>query len=157
MSSPAPLVVGWREWIALPELGLRAVRTKIDTGAKSSALHVSEMERVVRDGLPWVRFGLKLKRTRPELRWCEAQITDEREVTDSGGHTTLRPFIQTLVVLGPLQFPVEVNLTNRSQLLFPMLLGRTALAGRALVDSSASFVLGGNANDRTDMFHRQRP
>lgn len=154
MNEPPQLLIGWREWIALPALGLKAVRTKIDTGAKSSALHVSEMQRFERDGESWVRFGLKLKRRVATLHWCDARVTDEREVTDSGGHTTLRPFIQTAALLGTEQFLIEVNLTNRSQLLFPMLLGRTALAGRVLVDPSASFLLGGSARDRGDLFHR---
>jgi hypothetical protein len=155
--SAAPhLVVGWREWIALPQLKLRAVRSKIDTGARSSALHVSTLERTVHDGVPWVRFGLKLKRHRERLHHCEAEIVDEREVTDSGGHKTLRPFIRTIVGLGRHHFLAEINLTNRSQLLFPMLLGRTALAGHALVDPSASFLLGGGERNADDLFQLER-
>ncbi len=147
------LILGWREWVSLPNLDLKAVRTKIDTGAKSSALHVSDMQIFDRDGRKWVRFGLQLKRSRKRLHYCGAEVIDEREVTDSGGHATIRPFIRTTVGLGEHHFSVEVNLTNRSQLLFPMLLGRTALSGRALVDPSASFLLGGNARDRSDLFH----
>ena len=138
----APLVVlGWREWVALPALGISQVKAKVDTGARSSALHVSELHRFQRAGRSMVRFALQLtpvKRVR-----AEAVVVDEREVTDSGGHVTVRPFIQTQAVLGGIELPMEINLCSRTKMLFPMLIGRTALGGRFLVDPAQSFLQGG--------------
>ena len=138
---PSLQLLGWREWLALPELGLRAIRAKVDTGARSSALHVeySDSERV--DGVEWVRFGIRPSR-RSKVRECRAAVVDRREVTDSGGKRTLRVFIRTRLRLGGQCYPIELNLTQRRDMLFPMLLGRTALAGRWLVDPAGSFLQG---------------
>jgi hypothetical protein len=138
----ALLTLGWREWLTLPALGIPAIRAKIDTGARSSALHVDSMECFDRDGTEWVRFSLHPLGEDGPIHQCEAPLVDRRPVTDSGGHRTERVFIRTDLVLGSLQLAVEMNLTSRHNMLFPMLLGRTAMAGRCLVDPSASFVLG---------------
>lgn len=140
----SPLVLpmlGWREWLGLPELGLAAIRGKVDTGARSSALHVEHSETFVEDGVEWVRFGLRPSR-HARTRECRAQVIDHREVTDSGGKRSLRVFIRTTLELGGQRYPIELNLTQRRQMLFPMLLGRTAVAGRWLVDPAGSFLTG---------------
>ncbi|MCK7595498.1 ATP-dependent zinc protease family protein [Pseudomarimonas salicorniae] len=140
--------LGWREWLALPELKLRAIRAKIDTGARSSALHVEESETFFENGIEWVRFAIVPTRG-GKVRECRARVVDHREVTDSGGKRTLRVFIQTTLALGGQRYPIELNLTQRREMLFPMLLGRTAVAGRWVVDPSGSFLLGEKPARRT--------
>jgi hypothetical protein len=136
----ALLTFGWREWLSLPVLGIGAITAKIDSGARSSALHVDTFELEHRDGVEWVRFSIHPGGDR-EL-CCEAVVIDRRPVTDSGGHRTERVFIRTELRAGPLLYPIEINLTSRRNMLFPMLLGRTAMAGRVLIDPAASFLLG---------------
>lgn len=138
-----PILVGWREWLALPDLGVAAIKAKIDTGARTSALHVDRLEVFEREGRRWVRFEIEpASRRHKKPLVCEAPIVDERPVTDSGGDRALRPFIRTLVGVGSDVWGIEVNLTNRRSMLFPMLLGRTAMSGRLRVDPGLSFVLG---------------
>lgn len=139
----ATRIVGWREWLALPALGVVAIKAKIDSGARSSALHVVRQERFERDGRPWVRFAVESDGPGSACAEAEAEIVDERNVTDSGGHTTRRPFIRTEVRLGGQSWPIEVNLADRRHMLFPMLFGRTAIIGRLIVDPARSFVFGG--------------
>jgi hypothetical protein len=132
--------VGWREWLALPELGVPAIKAKVDTGARSSCLHVVEMETFQQDGAEWVSFRVQPLRRRPKLVFtCRAPIIDRRLVTDSGGHSQSRVFIETEVSLGGHRWRCELNLTRRDNMLFPMLLGRTALAGIAVVEPGVSF------------------
>jgi hypothetical protein len=135
------LTVGWREWLALPELGISAIRAKVDTGARSSALHVEALTSFHADGVEYVHFALRTGADDHAIQ-CQAPVFDRRPVTDSGGHTTERVFIRTALALAGHRFPIEVNLTNRRNMLFPMLLGRTAMGGRFLVDPARSFVLG---------------
>lgn len=142
-SARAQRVLGWREWLALPDLGVRAIKVKIDSGARSSSLHVEAIEEFERDGRTWLRFALDAKtRSGRKARWFEAPLADRRRVTDSGGRSALRPFIRTRVQVGGDVFEIETNLTNRHGMMFPMLLGRTAMAGRIVVDPARSFVLG---------------
>src|SRR5689334_19130850 len=93
------LLIGWREWLALPALGLAAIKAKIDTGALSSSLHVARLETFERDGRTWLCFALAPRRRGGRLVICEAPATDCREVTDSGGRTTQRWFVHTDIVL----------------------------------------------------------
>lgn len=140
----AATLVGWREWCSLPELGISAIKAKIDTGARSSALHVERLEEFQRGSERWVRFELIPRPRRQRTRIViESPVVDERPVTDSGGNRGNRLFIRTTVVIGGASWPIEINLTNRRGMLFPMLLGRTAIAGRLYVDPARSFLLGG--------------
>lgn len=132
-------VLGWREWLALPELGIARIKAKVDTGARSSALHAFAIEHPAPGR---VRFGIRPLRKSGEAVWCEAPLLEERYVTDSGGHRELRPFIRTPVVLGRKTWNIEVSLTARDTMRFRMLLGRTALEGRFLVDPASSFITG---------------
>ncbi|MGH8191702.1 MAG: ATP-dependent zinc protease family protein [Rhodanobacteraceae bacterium] len=134
-------VFGWRERVALPRLGIDRIKAKLDTGARSSALHVASLEAFRRGGADWLRFELAIGRRHPRRVACESPALDRRRVTDSGGHAAERWFIETAVVLGTLAIAVEVSLTDRRGMLFPMLLGRTALAGCALVDPARSYTL----------------
>lgn len=143
----ACVVLGWREWLSLPDLGLAAVRAKVDTGARSSALHVDWLERFHLGGALWVRFGLHpVDPNLPGLA-IEAPVVDCRPVTDSGGHVSERIFIATRIELAGQSFQAEINLTSRHGMLFPMLLGRTALAGRFVVDPAQSFTLGEHSTE----------
>lgn len=135
------LVLGWREWLSLPELGIGPLRAKLDTGARSSALHVDTLEEFWRDGVHCVRFSLRLGRRHPHEIHCEAPSTDRRAVTDTGGHRTERWFIRTQVALAGVSFDMDVNLTDRRHMLFPLLLGRSALSGRFAIDPARSHTL----------------
>lgn len=134
-------VLGWREWLSLPQLGIAAIRAKIDTGARSSALHVEALSSYYEGTVESVCFSVRTG-VGDEVRTCTAAVLDRRPVTDSGGHTTERVFILTALELAGRRIPIEVNLANRRNMLFPMLLGRTAMAGQFLVDPALSFALG---------------
>jgi hypothetical protein len=139
MMSALP-VIGWREWLALPQLGVRTIKAKIDTGARSSALHVEALEVFRRRGIRWLRFRVDTGRRGIGLLSCEAPVHDRRIVTDSGGHRSARWFIRTRVELAGASFMAEINLTDRRNMLFPLLLGRTALAHRFRIDPAQSYV-----------------
>lgn len=135
-------VVGWREWLSLPELGIPGIKAKVDTGARTSALHTGSHEIFTKDGQAWVRFVMHPLTTHPEIAVdCEAPLSDTRQVKDSGGHAEIRPFIRTLACLGDYQWEIELSLTDREAMKFRMLLGRTAMRGRFLVDPRASRLL----------------
>ena len=137
------LIVGWREWVALPDLGIDAVKAKIDTGARTSALHAINLRAIRRHGKPWARFEvLPLQGKKSPAIQCEAPVRDYREVRSSSGNTDMRVVIETLLEIAGQKWPVEVTLTNRSDMRFRMLLGRTALRGKALVDPRRSFLTG---------------
>ncbi len=139
----APLLLGWREWLALPDLGLERIKAKIDTGARTSTLHAFYVETFRRHGSLYVRFGVHPLQHRADfVVQSEAVVIDRRRVSDSGGHHEERYIIRTRLVLAGRDWPIEMSLTNRETMRFRMLLGRTALAGNALIDASRSFVTG---------------
>lgn len=140
----APLTIGWREWLSLPALGIPAIKAKVDTGARTSALHAFRTESFHRDGREHVRFWIHPLRGRNDVQIeCEAPVVDRRIVRDSGGHTEERCFIRTLISAGGREWPAEITLTSREDMLFRMLLGRAALVEAGLqVDPVRSYALG---------------
>ena len=138
-----PLKIGWREWVALPDLRVGAIKAKVDTGARTSALHAYQIETFRRAGGLWVRFELHpIQRSEAMKVTCEARAVDERLVRNSGGGVERRYIIRTLLRLGDSSWPIELALANRDQMGFRMLLGRTALEGRALIEPGRSYLLG---------------
>ena len=138
-----PLKIGWREWVGLPDFRVDAIKAKIDTGARTSALHAYRIEPFRRGGVLWLRFELHpLQRSERTKVTCEARAIDERTVRNSGGGVERRYIIKTLLKLGGRSWPIELALANRDQMGFRMLLGRSALEGRALIEPGRSYLLG---------------
>ena len=136
----APFILGWEEWIALPELGLPAIKAKVDTGARTSALHAYFVEPFGPKRAPKVRFGVHPIPRRADIEVvCEAPVVDRREVRSSNGEREQRYVISTPLRIGDREWPIEVTLTNRDTMVYRMLLGRQAIIEGVLVDPSASF------------------
>lgn len=136
-------VVGWREWVELPDLGVDRIKAKIDTGARTSSLHAFDLERFERDGREMVRFEAHpIQRDTSVTIPVEAELVDRRSVRSSTGKETLRPVIETRVALLGQRWPIEISLIRRDLMGFRMLLGRQAIRGRLVVDPGRSFVGG---------------
>lgn len=134
------IIVGWREMLALPELGIEQIKAKVDTGARSSCLHTFKIEPFNKEDELWVRFWIHpIQKNDDFVQVCEAQVIDQRTVKDSGGHEEQRYVISTMLRFNGEEWPIEVTLTNRENMLFRMLLGRTAMNDRIIVDRSYRF------------------
>ena len=141
MQSPqTPFILGWEEWVALPELRLPAIKAKVDTGARTSALHAYFVEPCGTSRKPMVRFGVHPIPRRSDVEVvCTASVVDRRHVASSNGERENRYVISTLLSIGSRQWPIEVTLTNRDTMSYRMLLGRQAIAEGILVDPASSF------------------
>ncbi len=138
--SQAPFVLGWEEWLALPGLGLPALKAKVDTGARTSALHAFAIEPFGVAGQREVRFGVHPVPGRNDIEvFCRGLIVDRREFTSSNGEAELRYVIETNVKFGDHAWPIEISLTNRQTMSYRMLLGRQSIAEDALVAPHRSF------------------
>lgn len=134
---PLP-AIGWREIVALPELGLGAVPAKIDTGARTSSLHATVLEHFEREGEEFVRFAVDFPGHVRQV--CEAVHVDHRGITSSNGDTQSRLIVKTPLRIGGVEFRAEISLADRSDMRFPLLIGRTALRRRFLVDTGSSWL-----------------
>ena len=139
-----PKTIGWKEWLAIPELGVPAIKAKIDTGAKTSALHAFKLKTFTSHGQEYVRFWLHPLQKKTEIEIiCEAPVADKRLIKDSGGHAEERYIIETPILLNGRQWTVEISLTSRENMSFRMLLGRSAMRqGAVKVDPGRSYVTG---------------
>ena len=137
------MTLGWREWVGLPALGIASIKAKVDTGARTSALHAFELRTFSENGIERVEFKIHPnQRDNETVITCVTDVLDSRQVTDSGGHREDRCVILTDLTLGTGSWPIEVTLTSRDDMRFRMLLGRTAISRRARVDPARSYVVG---------------
>lgn len=140
-STKAKPHIGWREWVILPEMSSTPLKAKIDTGARTSALHAFDLTVQERGGEPWVEFVVHpVQRSTVDAKRVAYPIQGYRKVRSSTGHSELRPVIRTTVVIGGRRFAIDVTLTARDEMGFRMLLGRAALRRRFLVDAGRSYL-----------------
>lgn len=139
------MTLGWKEYVDLPQLDVFGLKAKIDTGARTSALHVDSLIVTERhaDGSASIEFDVPLDRKRPERRvHTRATMLEEVKVTDSGGNAELRPVIETEISIGSVRKRVRLTLTDRRSMIFRMLLGRKALEGDFLIDVGKKYLAG---------------
>ncbi len=137
------LTLGWREWVGLPELGLPTIKAKVDTGARTSTLHAFEVKTFIENDQQRVEFKIHPKQRNTEIvQTCVADVVAEKVVSDSGGHREKRLVIVSALTIGPYSWPIEMTLTARDDMMFRMLLGRTAIDGLAMVDPAKSYQVG---------------
>ena len=135
-------VIGWREWVALPDFGIDAIKAKIDTGARTSAIHAFDIRPFTERGVPWVSFVLRpAQRHRIPSIQCAAPVVDERKIRSSNGEQERRHVIEVEARLGETVWLIELSLTNRDELGFRMLLGREAVRRHFLVDPDRSYLI----------------
>ncbi len=141
--SEARATIGWREWASLPDLGVDRINAKIDTGAKTSAIHAFRLHVTETEDGAWVEFYLhpRQRRKTPEV-FCRAPLIDRRVIKSSNGQEDERLVINTPFRMGDQIWPIELTLTNRDTMGYRLLIGRDALAGRFLIKSDASYLLG---------------
>lgn len=143
-------IVGWREVVSLPELGITGIPAKIDTGARTSSLHAVNIDLFDRDGEEMARFDLDFCRDKA-YRHCEAVRVAHRTITSSNGTAEERLIVKTVLSMGGQEFRAEFSLADRSDMVFPMLVGRTALKNRYLVNPGRSFLVS-NQEDAKEEF-----
>lgn len=144
MEGSGPLRIGWKEYLDLPEMGIFRLKAKIDTGARTSALHVDSLTVVetLPDGTEIAEVEIGTDRRHPEQRVvARVALLGRVRVKDSGGHPDLRPCLETEIVLGPVRKRIRLTLTDRSGMLFRMILARKALEGDFVVDTSRKYLL----------------
>jgi hypothetical protein len=140
--APKKKKIGWREWARLPDLKIARIKAKIDSGARTSAIHAFKVTPFSKDGGAYVRFFVHpvQRHRKPEVA-CVARVIDQRRITDSGGNCQERYVIRTTLKLGRSSWPIELTLSNRDNMGFRMLIGRQAIRGKYVVDPGRSFVI----------------
>ncbi len=135
------VTIGWREWVSLPDLGIREIKAKVDTGADNSSLHAFEIERFDDEGLPMVRFTIhpRQRKRKPSID-CVAEVVGERKVKNPGGRSELRPVIRTKLLVAGEEIDALVNLTTRDEMTFRMLLGRRTVREKFVIDPGRSYL-----------------
>lgn len=134
-------LVGWREWVSLPDLSPVPVKAKIDTGARTSTLHAFELELSERHGQPWAEFEIHpIQRSRAQPSAVSCPVREFKRVRSSTGHSQDRPVIRTIIQIGEHRFDIDVTLTSRDDMGFRMLLGRGAIRRRFWVEPGRSFL-----------------
>lgn len=134
-------ILGWREWVSLPGLGIHKIKAKIDTGARTSALHAFSLNPFVENNASKISFEIHpFQHNTSEVVHCVANVVDKRLVTDSGGHEEERYVIETPMTIAGQTWSIEITLTERENMLFRMLLGRSALRKRFIINPARSFV-----------------
>ena len=138
---PKHPTIGWREWVSLPELNILRIKAKVDTGARTSALHAFSLRPFTENGSDKISFEMHpLQHDNQTIITCVADVVDKRLVTDSGGHEEERYVIKTPLTIAGQTWSIEITLTERENMLFRMLLGRSALRKRFIVNPARSFV-----------------
>ncbi|WP_424946287.1 ATP-dependent zinc protease [Candidatus Spongiihabitans sp.] len=144
--TPAPdqkKIIGWREWVGLPDLGIDNIKAKIDTGARTSTMDAEGYELIEEDGIILARFQVTFgNRNKLKAKVCRARVVENRKVTNSGGQVEERIVILSHIKIGPLIKEIEITLTQRKNMKFRMLLGRTAISEDFLVDAARSYLTG---------------
>lgn len=144
-------ILGWREWVSLPCLGIGAIKAKLDTGAKTSALHAWDISLRMVDDRQWIRFRVpSMQRNKPTSVLCEAPLSDQRWVTNSSGAREQRYIINTKLQIGSRSWPIELSLTNREAMEYPMIIGREAMRNRLIIDPKASYRAGRHPKKAAD-------
>ncbi len=141
-TKPNKSEIGWREHVGLPDLGIASLTAKVDTGARTSALHAVDHAFETRDGEDWVTFTVPHPDTGKDVR-VSAPVLDEREITNTSGVPEQRIVIATTMQIGTRRWPIEVSLADRENMTFDMILGRTAIRGRRLVVAPGKSFLAG--------------
>ena len=133
--------IGWREWVSLPDLGVKEIKAKVDTGADNSSLHAFNLERFEEDGRRMVRFDIHphQRKRKPSVS-CVAEVVGERMVKNPGGRAERRPVIRTTLIVAGEEFEALINLTTRDEMTFRMLLGRRTVRQNFIVDPGRSFL-----------------
>ncbi len=155
--SPAlPALIGWREWVALPDFGIKSIKAKVDTGARTSALHAFDLETYETGAGTMVRFKVHPEqRNGKETVSVVAPLHEQRAVRDSSGHSATRPVVLTTIEVMDQCWEIELTLTRRDLMGFRMLLGREAIRGRFIVDPGQSYLNGRRARGRRRLKQRR--
>ena len=133
-------IIGWREWASLPEIGIDRIKVKVDTGARNSALHAYNTSLISRNGENWIHFDIHPDQNdETTIKSCTVRLIDRRWVTNSGGTRERRFVIETPIRIGDREWPIIITLTNRDEMGFRMLVGRSAIKGKYMVDPARSF------------------
>lgn len=149
------VILGSEEWCSFPELGIPTIKARVDSGAKTSALHAVNIAPFIKDGENWVKFDINpIQNNLKTIIHCEAPLVDKRIVKSSSGFREQRYVIRTTLDFGENKWPIEMTLTNRDSMGFRMLLGREAMSGRVLVDPEQKYLLGQPSNETLkELYH----